>query len=32
MEATEKKKLGGGAFILEDDLNKQIFTPEDFNE
>ena len=32
MEATEKKKLGGGAFILEDELNKQIFTPEDFNE
>lgn len=32
MEATEKKNLGGGAFILEDELNKQIFTPEDFNE
>jgi len=32
MEATEKKKLGGGAFILEDELNTQIFTPEDFSE
>ncbi len=32
MEATEKKELSGGAFILENGLNKQIFTPEDFSE
>ena len=32
MEATKKKELSGGAFILEQDPNKQIFTPEDFSE
>ena len=32
MDATVKKQLGGGTFIIENESSKQIFTPEDFNE
>jgi alkylation response protein AidB-like acyl-CoA dehydrogenase len=32
MEATENKKGSGGAFIIQNHLNQEIFTPEDFNE
>ena len=32
MESTENKKLSGGAFIIQNHLNQEIFTPEDFNE
>ena len=32
METTEKNKLSGGSFIIENDTTRQIFTPEDFSE
>ena len=32
MEATENKKGSGGAFIIQNHLNQEIFTPEDLNE
>src|SRR6056300_917678 len=32
MEATKNKKGSGGAFIIQNHLNQEIFTPEDFNE
>ena len=32
METTEKNQLSGSSFIIENDTNKSIFTPEDFNE
>ena len=32
MEAIEKKELGGGVFIIDNNHKKSIFTPEDFSE
>ncbi len=32
MEAIEKKELGGGIFIIDNNHKKSIFTPEDFSE
>ncbi|MBF12049.1 MAG: acyl-CoA dehydrogenase [Flavobacteriaceae bacterium] len=32
MEAIEKKELGGGLFIIDNNHKKSIFTPEDFSE
>ena len=32
METTEKNRLSGGSFIIENDITKSIFTPEDFSE
>ena len=32
METTEKNQLSGGSFIIENDITRSIFTPEDFSE
>ena len=32
METTEKNQLSGGYFIIENDITRSIFTPEDFSE
>ena len=32
METTEKNQLSGGSFIIDNDITRSIFTPEDFSE
>ena len=32
MEKTEKNRLSGGSFIIDNDITRSIFTPEDFSE
>ena len=32
METTEKNRLSGGSFIIDNNITRSIFTPEDFSE